>query len=530
MRLPWPLTADGSVRYRLNALYRTEDYHRDYNTDVERVFIAPVIAIDIDDDTDLILELEYSDDKRPNDFGLVAIGDEVIDVPFDRALSNPDEAAETESLRLGYRLEHRFDEDWKLRNSLVYNRYDSEIFIDLAPQLVGFGLLPTAFNEDTGDVFFYPASLNQPASNLDLQTNVVGEFNTGSIEHTLLAGVDFFTFWDRGNESRSVFPPDPSLIGSLNLFNPDYSGLSTPDFDDSFAEVLGGSGRTSNLGVYVQDQVKLLDNLILLAGIRFDTVYQENTSRFLGRATETEREESDWTPRAGLVYQPSEDLSLYASYGRSFTPNFATQANGSFIEAERGEQFEIGARAELLDDNLYINLALFNIDKENVAITDPNNPAFSIASEAQRSRGIELDIIGEILPGWNIVANYALLDTEITDDDDPNSGNSLLNAPENVANLWTTYEFQSGALEGLMLGAGFNYVSERFGDLANSFSVDDYFLTNAVIAYDKDNWRAAVNFRNIFDIDYIETAGNSRARGIHAGQGFTVIGSFSIEF
>ncbi|MGD1904041.1 MAG: TonB-dependent siderophore receptor [Geitlerinemataceae cyanobacterium] len=529
-----PLTRDGSVRYRVNALYRTEEYYRDYNDPVERFFIAPVVAIDIDDDTDLTLELEYRDDRRPNDFGLFVLDgqDEVIDVPLDRALSNPNDLSTSEALRLGYRLEHRFDDRWKLRNSLHYSRYDSTILTNLAGTLVSFGAIPFVIDPDTGDSFIFSGRLSQLSSALELQTNVVGEFNTGAIEHTLLAGVDFFQYWNRGNEIRAEFPPigDPD---ALNFFNPDYSTLpdiDNSDFDD-LPVVFDGSGRTDGLGIYIQDQVKLADNLILLAGLRFDTVYQENNDfNVLSGTTETDREESDVTPRAGIVYQPSDDLSLYASYSRSFAPNNSTTVDGNFLEAERGEQFEVGARLELLDDNLLINLALFDLEKDNVAIVDPDNVLFFVAGGKQRSRGIELDIIGEILPGWNIVANYAYLDTELVDDDDPNQGNELFSAPESVANLWTTYQFQSGTLEGLLLGVGFNYVGDRFGDLENSFSVDDYFLTNAVIGYESDNWQAMLNFSNIFDIDYIESVAGTRFQEIYPGEGFTAIGSLSIQF
>ncbi|MEM9245104.1 MAG: TonB-dependent siderophore receptor, partial [Cyanobacteria bacterium P01_F01_bin.153] len=524
-----PITADGKVRYRLNALYRNEDYYRDFDTPVERFFIAPVLAFDIGDDSNLTLELEYRYDERPSDFALPAIGDGVADVPFDRAIGDPGDKTTAESFRAGYRFEHNFNEDWKLRNSLYFRRYDTEAELSLARFLTGFGLIPTEFDASTGDLFLYPGRLDQFSSSVEIQTNVVGKFNTGSIEHTLLAGIDFFRFRDLTSDILTILPPDQSAISQLNIFDPDYDALSSSDPDD-LSVAISNEGRTDNLGVYIQDQIKLRDNLILLAGLRFDNVSQETSgSGLLGGDTESDRQDTAWTPRVGLVYQPSDDISLYASYSQSFTPNTATTFDGDLIEPERGEQFEVGVRGEFLDDKLSINLALFNLEKDNVAIPDPENPSFSIAGEAQRSRGVELDIIGEILPGWNIVANYAYLDTELTDDDDPNLGNRLFNAPEHIANLWTTYEFQSGALEGLMLGLGFNYVSERFGDLANSFEVDDYFLTNAAITYEKDNWRAAVNFRNLFDIDYIESTTNNRRSEIYPGEGFTVIGSFSIR-
>ena len=102
--------------------------------------------------------------------------------------------------------------------------------------------------------------------------------------------------------------------------------------------------------------------------------------------------------------------------------------------------------------------------------------------------------------------------------------------PENNANLWTTYDIQEGSLEGLGFGLGVNYVGERFGDNANTFTLEDYFLTNAAISYKKDNWRAGLNFRNLFDVDYVANARNGRAGFVTIGEGFSVIGSFSVEF
>lgn len=139
---------------------------------------------------------------------------------------------------------------------------------------------------------------------------------------------------------------------------------------------------------------------------------------------------------------------------------------------------------------------------------------------------------GEILPGWNIIAAYAYTDAEVTEDSgDPDIvGNRLFNVPKHSASLWTTYELQGGGLQGLGLGFGFNYVGEREGDLLNSFQVDSYFLTNAAIFYRRDNWRFALNFKNFFNVNYIEAVENSRASGNSPGEPFTVIGSVSVQF
>ncbi|NEQ87898.1 MAG: TonB-dependent receptor, partial [Moorea sp. SIO2I5] len=108
-------------------------------------------------------------------------------------------------------------------------------------------------------------------------------------------------------------------------------------------------------------------------------------------------------------------------------------------------------------------------------------------------------------------------------------GNRLFSISEHSASLWTTYEMQSGDLQGLGLGLGFNFVGEREGDLANTFELDSYFVTNAALSYKRDNWRVALNFRNLFDVDYILGSSNNRLR-VDPGEGFTVIGSISVEF
>ena len=283
----------------------------------------------------------------------------------------------------------------------------------------------------------------------------------------------------------------------------------------------------------MQDQTALADNLKLLAGLRYDTVNLKDTTEAsdFAPANETEQNNDALTPRVGIVYQPTQALSLYTSYSRSFVPSTATTFSGEFLEPEEGEGWEIGAKAELLGGRLFATLSYFDITKQNVATNDPINFGFSSATGEQKSQGIEFDMTGEILPGWNIIAAYAYTDAEISEDNTPELvGNTLFNVPKHSASLWTTYIVQSGNLQGLGFGVGFNYVGEREGDLDNSFQVDSYFLTNAAIFYRRNNWRFALNFKNIFDVDYIEAVESSRLFSNLPGDPFTVIGSFSVEF
>ena len=197
------------------------------------------------------------------------------------------------------------------------------------------------------------------------------------------------------------------------------------------------------------------------------------------------------------------------------------------FDPERGTQYEIGVKADI-NDRLSATLALFDLTRSNVTTSDPDNSFFSIQTGEQKSQGVELDISGEILPGWNIITGYAYTDARVTEDNSIPEGNRLRNSPEHALNLWTTYRIQEGDLKGLGVGLGFNYLSERPGDLDNTFELPSFFRTDAAVFYEQDKFRAALNFRNLFDIDYFASA-RSRTR-VDPGAPFTVQGEISWRF
>ncbi|WP_322742275.1 TonB-dependent receptor [Gloeocapsopsis crepidinum] len=502
--LSGPLNPERTVLYRLNAAYERGGNFRNFDTDVERFFISPVIAWNISDRTDLTLELEYVNDRRPFDRGLVAFGTGIANIPFDRVLGEPDDFNERTNLSAGYRLEHRFNDDWKIRNRFRYS------FSDQTRNR----LEPGRLNETTGELGREFAEGESTIRNYELQIDLEGNFATGSIQHTLLFGVDL-SWQNYGGVER--FEPAPSI----NIFNPVY-GIAPRPSRDEFSDVFPLGSQTNALGFFLQDQITLADNLKLLVGGRFDNIDQSSPS--------DERQDQAFSPRVGIVYQPIEPISLYTSFSRSFQPNFGNRADGSLLEPVRGTQYEVGVRGEFLDGSLITNLAAYEITRSNLAVTDPDNPNFSIPSGEQRSRGIELDVTGQILPGWNIIASYAYTDARVTKDDNLQPGNLLDGVPFNSASLWSTYEIQTGNFQGLGFGLGLFYVGERQGDLNNSFQVPSYVRTDASIFYRRNNWRAGININNLFNVDYIDAPGDRRSRVEGPGAPFTVRGTVSVEF
>jgi iron complex outermembrane receptor protein len=285
--------------------------------------------------------------------------------------------------------------------------------------------------------------------------------------------------------------------------------------------------------VYLQDQVDLLPNLKLLAGIRYDNFSQFRTTQDLGQPrSEFEQTDNAWSPRVGIVYQPIQALSLYASYTQSFAPSFAASRNadGSTFDPETGQQFEVGIKADL-SDRLSLTLAAFDLKRQNLSTPDPTNPIFSLQVGEQTSRGIELNLAGQLLPGWNVTASYTYLDAFVSQDNSTPVGNRLPDVPENQFGLWTTYEIQAGNLKGLGFGLGLFYVGERQRDLDNTYTLPSYFRTDAALYYRRENWRVQLNIENLFDVEYFRSGNYSFVgSGVNPGKPFAVSGTISIEF
>ncbi|MGJ3253547.1 MAG: TonB-dependent siderophore receptor [Elainellaceae cyanobacterium] len=507
-------------QYRLNTVYeRSNGFRDDFNRDTERFFIAPVLRWEIDPDTEFILELEYLDDQRPFDRGIPAFGDEVADVPIDTVFGEPDDFAEVQVFNVGYRFEHQFSDRWQIRNRFRYTQSD----------LLTLRADPNGLDESTGTLFRAFSSNDNRFELFEVQTEVVGEFATGPVNHTLLAGFDLFF-------AETTIQTTVDFASPVNIFDPEIGVIETPEVplaftaNDSFSDL-------DRIGIFVQDQIELFPRLNLLLGGRFDFVSQQSESDAIfipgvldSPALDVDRNEEEFSPRVGIVFQPIDPLYLYASYSQAFQPNTLSQTTieGEFLEPEEAEQFEIGLKANFLAGRLAATLAFFDLELRNVATTDPTDPNFVTAIGEQSSRGVELDIQGEILPGWNIIASYGFLDAEIEESEDFPEGAQPRNAAENTASLFTTYEIQTGSLQGLGFGLGFFYVGDRFGDDANTFELDSYLRTDLALFYRRDRLQLGLNFQNLFDVEFFESAVGRD--GANPGAPFSVVGRISYEF
>jgi iron complex outermembrane receptor protein len=509
--LSGPLNTDKTALYRLIAGFRYDDSVIDFNS-AGTLAVAPSLSLKLGDRTSLIVEGDVTRLERNNQQpqGQSVLGSLLpnpngkISRSFNSAGSVPNNV--TLNGRVGYRLEHKFNDNLKLRNTFRY----------------------TFYRDDDRGITFYPVGLEADNRTLNrvgavgeqysnyylLDTNLLSKFKTGTIEHQLLAGFSLSRDTsDLGFEFGIAAAP-------VDIFNPVYDQTLVAG-DRNFSSFT----TKDTLGIYLQNQISLSQNFKLLLGGRFDILSQRTTDRLTN--TESSQSDTAFSPRVGIVYQPIQPISLYASYSRSFAPTIGIAASGETFQPERGTQYEIGVKADLTE-RLSATLAFFDLTRSNVTTADPINPNFSVQTGKQRSRGVEFDIGGEILPGWNITAGYAYTDAKVTEDNSIPVGNKLFNTPKHSFNLWTTYRVQTGSLKGLGFGLGLYYLGDRPLDTANIVELPSFLRTDAAIFYEQEKFRAALNFRNIFGIENYGSYGSSDF--VTIGTPFTVQGTLSWRF
>ncbi|MEH1842599.1 MAG: TonB-dependent siderophore receptor [Nostoc sp.] len=504
-----PLNSDKTALYRLNFSYNNSGSFIDFLSS-RNLLIAPVLAFRLDKNTTFKLEGEFLNQEQDSvNNGLPAVGTVLPNpngkIPLNRNVSEPTDSNFRYSTLLNYSLEHKFNENWALRNAfhVRFVRNNQDIFFPI-------GLL-----SDGRTLNRIKSSFNGPAleNTYVMDTNVVGKFKTGNVVHELLIGFDLF---------RDIFASENIVreAASLDLFNPIYNQPL-----GSITSTSNTKGRNDALGLYVQDQVNLFNNLKLVLGGRLD--FAENkVTNFITSQT-TSQNDSVFSPRVGIVYQPIEPVSLYASYSQSFTQNVGATFDGSLFEPSRGTQYEVGVKTDLLNNKLSATLALYQLTLSNVLTQDLAHPSFNIQTGEQESRGVELNVIGEILPGWNVIASYNYTYAEITNDNRYKVGNLLVNVPENSASLWTTYIIPKGSLQGLGGGFGMFYVGDRQGDLNNSFSVPSYLQLDAALYYRRNNLRLALNLKNLSDVRYFTPRS---ATQVYPSDPFTIVLTAGWEF
>ncbi len=505
-----PLTKDDTFRYRLNIAHENADSFRDF-VDREGLFVSPVVTWNIGAHTQASVDYQYRFRDNSSDRGIPIVNGRPAPVPISRYYEEPEiSAVETESHRAGFLWSHAFNDRWVLRHRFTADRdrLDGQR-IEPGPVIDGRTLTRTARNstQDTETYF----------TTLDL----TGELRTGPFRHRVLTGLDYY------DTERVLGVGARVPYAAIDLFEPVYSGVRPV-----FRTVTESTSRQDWFGLYFQDQIDLLENLHVLGGGRYDWAGSEQSESAAGPAGSAE--ERAFSPRVGLVYQPTSWLGLYGSYTESFgaMAQFGRSRTGEAFEPETATQYEAGLKADLLDGSLTATLAFYHLTKQDVLTPDPVDPVdFSVQIGAARSRGIELDVSGGLTPALELIASLAYTDTEITKSNLGDEGNPLAAVPEWSGSLWAVHTRQEGPLRGLRLGAGVFAEDARPGDNAGTFELPGYVRVDFLAGHEwiigSTRLTAQLNVENALDQEYFKSP---ILIGAVPGAPRTFLGSIRIEF
>lgn len=498
------------VSVRLNALWQDADSFRDENY-VEREGLAPSIKFTFNDKTSLTLNYLYQHENSVYDYGLPMFRGRPADVSRSQFYGVEDDLLQHYVTNVATAtLSHAFTDDFSVKNTLRYGDYYRKYRSTLI----------NSVNQNNATVRFRQALRDSHQQNLINQTDFVWTAPLFGMPNTLAFGTEF------GRENFDLRTKN-SLRGAsqdsaaISIFDPQFTAGSwfnnrADDFSGTLASNRQFEAKTR--AAYVQDQLEITKQWKLLAGIRYDHFEMDQTDVLTPANDEFDSTNHAWSPRVGVVWQPTETQSYYVSYGESFNPfaeqfSVADTASEQDIEPEENRNTEIGLKWDLFNGGLTFTSAIYRLEKNNARMTDPLNANGSVLGGQTRVNGFELGLAGEVASGWNVSAAYSYMDSEVTKSTNtatgsvtgttliPIEGMELANVPRHSGTVWTTYRF----LQNWEIGGGLYASGSRYTDTVEEVKLPGYVRLDAVLAYHQPKYDVQLNVYNLLDKRYYES-------------------------
>lgn len=463
--------------YRFTGSYENSESFRDV-VKKERYYVNPSLLFKASDKTEIILQGDYLHDDWTPDFGTGGIGKEIADVPRNTYLGANWSYGNTKQASVSGLVKHDFNKHWKLNFNTSFQNYNrtSKATERIQPS--------DEANETAYGDWNRPLGQNKNLEKIiGEQLSLQGCFKTGKVKHQLFTGVDFENSYAQAytfafNEKAVLINGKyvANLYDTINIFDIDPSTQRNDIPNANNTKIV--KTDTNRFGIYAQDLISITKKFKVLTGLRWSWQEAQATTSDLLKNTITKdakRIDEAFTPKLGLVYQPTRDLSLFASYANSFTPNTGVTIYGEAIAPSLIDQYEVGVKKDFWRGLLTTNITLYQIVNSNLAQTaefkaDGSNNTdtnVKVLTGETTSKGIEIDITAKPMNGLNIMAGYSYNDMRYTKTSGLNGsfieGDRLVRTPANTANLSFFYTLQSGALKGISLGAIGNYIGKRSG-------------------------------------------------------------------
>ncbi len=468
-----------NIAYRFVGTYENSESFRDV-VKKERYYVNPSFLFSINKKTELILQGDYLHDDWTPDFGTALIGKKIINLPRNLYMGAIWSNGQTRQSTISGLVKHDFNSNWKLNFNISYQDYyrtwkGTE---RIQPAADGTWKRPLGQNRNQEQI---------ASQQLSLQ----GNFSTGTIKHQLFTGVDF----ENSLLQAYTFTFNPTTYGSGNIF--DFENFNQGIVIPEATNTIIVKTTTNRLGIYAQDLISITDKFKVLAGIRWS--WQETQPKthnvIVNPIVITEgvkQKDMAFSPKVGMVYQPTKYTTFFTSYANSFTPNTGTTVDGKTLNPSLIDQYEIGIKNDFWKGIFSTNVTLYQIVNTNLAQTAEfkangsfnTDTTIKVLSGATKSKGIEIDLTARPFEGLNINAGYSYNDMRYTKTAGTNGsyivGDRLVRTPANTANLSFFYSLQTGKLKGLSIGAIGNYIGKRFGGWNNQVVIDPITFATSI--------------------------------------------------
>ena len=533
-----------TAAFRLNAYYESLNNHRDFY-DGDRFGINPTLRWEATPDTIVDLSYEYIDNERFIDRGIPSAApdgttsaDSGLRTPVE-ALSDitfGDEELNTASLEahiLRANVSHQFSDRLKGNFTAVYGDYD-KLYQNLFP--IDYSASNPAFDGiETVSLDGYVDTTERQS--LTLSGNLVGEFETGSVGHTIVGGLEYIdtsndndrfnTFFDTSQDDVEVFAVNRPL-NILNGVGVNAAGVPTTN---SFAVDVNDDDEAdlSVFSAYIQDEIAITNWLDIVVGLRFDSfdfTVVDTTADIADPNRTLSRTDEEISPRLGVILKPQENISIYGSFSESFIPQSGEQfaeinSAEEAIEPDIAQNLEAGLKWDFAP-GLSLTAAVFQIETtDGLPEGDASN---SIEESLIRVEGFEASLQGALTDRLSVFAGLSVLDGEIIDEGDLQD-NVPREIPEFTISAWGNYDLT----DKLGLGLGVTHQGESFADGGNTTILPDFTRFDAAVYYDvSENLRLQLNVENLFDTDYFPNAHTDDQISVGAplNARFTISGKF----
>jgi catecholate siderophore receptor len=490
--------------FRLNAVYEDSDSYRS-GVNLKRYGVNPTFTITPSENTKITIGAEYFKDQHIGDRGIPSIGSGLNNRPYrlqdyqtfyGNAALSPNE---TETKALNAMVEHAFNDNLSIRNRLRYVSYDKFYQNVYANSQV---------TNDTFSVGAYRDTTDR--QNLINQTDLIYKVTTGVLEHQLLVGMEIGT--QKTRNSRSTAAGGENITNGFSALNPTYMlpiNLNTIS-----------RNQTSDIDIfalYLQDQIKISDQWQAIVGLRHDQ-FKTHHVDIKGNKT-IDVSDSLLSPRAGLIFKPVENLSIYGSYSLSYVPRAGDQlisltAITKSLQPEKFINKELGAKYDVTP-NLSLTAAVYQLERKNVAMTDPLITSQNIVIDGQETKGAELGIAGKMTDRWSMFGGYSYQDAEfsktmVISGSTYLAGTTLGQTPSHTFSLWNRYDFNEswGAALGVVSRSQM-YALTPTATPGNALStiLPGYARVDAAIFWKPTSKiQMQLNVENLIDKEYVASA------------------------